>query len=212
MKRNQNPSPESSVEDQDFTVTACTRNDASENQTHEDGKDLRRARYSQSGCCQELSTKQPETRRQWRRRRKPNTAEGKETSRAKSTWHEESNQIATVLNSIHQLKIWAHMLNRSRSVPEINKHPVENKYDLRPKPVKTTEAKDFNKSEAETVDVIDTLQHVISIEKEVAKNLTFLQMEIDTRNTNNATVALITYHRADKNHRRFTPETQPPLF
>ena len=63
---------------------------------------------------------------------------------------------------------------------------------MRPKPLKTTEAKDFSKSEAEMVDVMDTLQHMISIiEKEVAKSLTFLQKEIDTRNTNKATVALI---------------------
>ena len=39
-------------------------------------------------------------------------------------------------------------------------------------------------------DVMDTLQHVISIEKEMAKNFTFLQKEIGTRNTNNVTVAL----------------------
>ena len=60
------------------------------------------------------------------------------------------NQIATVLNSIHQFKIQAHMLNRSTSVPEIYKNPVENKCDF--------EAKDFSKSEAELVDVKDTLQ------------------------------------------------------
>ena len=43
------------------------------------------------------------------------------------------------------------------------------------------------------VDVMDTLQRVISIiEKEAAQNFTFLQNDIDTRNTNNATVALIT--------------------
>ena len=42
------------------------------------------------------------------------------------------------------------------------------------------------------VDVMDTLQHSISIiEKEMAKNHTFLQKEFGTRNTNNATVALI---------------------
>ena len=42
------------------------------------------------------------------------------------------------------------------------------------------------------VDVLDTLQHAISIiEKEIANNPTFIQREIDTRNTNNATVALI---------------------
>ena len=38
------------------------------------------------------------------------------------------------------------------------------------------------------VDVMDTLQRTISIIKnEVAKNPTFLQKEIDTRNTNNVT-------------------------
>ena len=58
--------------------------------------------------------------------------------------------------------------------------------------MKIKEAKDFSKSEAEMVDVMDTLQRAISnVEKEMAKNLTFLQKEIDTRNTNNATVALI---------------------
>ena len=81
------------------------------------------------------------------------------------------------------------MLNRSRNVQEINKHvsdgvnehPVENKCDLRPKSVKTEEAKDFSKSEAEVVDVTDTLQHVISnVEKEIAKNTAFLQKEVDT--------------------------------
>ena len=84
--------------------------------------------------------------------------------------------------------------------------------------MKIKEAKDFSKSEAEMVDVMDTLKRATSnVEKEMAKNLTYLQKEIDTRNTNNATVALINnlsansvkkYHRAD--HRRFTPETQPP--
>ena len=40
---------------------------------------------------------------------------------------------------------------------------------------------------------MDTLQRVISIiEKEKAKNLTLLQKELDTRNTNNAMVALVT--------------------
>ena len=86
----------------------------------------------------------------------------KETSRAKSIWHEESNQIATVLNNIHQFKIPAHMLNRRRIAQEINK----------PKTAKTKGAKDFSKSEAEMVDVMDTLQHAIPIiEKEIAKNL-----------------------------------------
>ena len=87
-----------------------------------------------------------------------------------------------MLNSVHQFKILAHILNRSRSAQEINKL----------KTVKTNEAKNFSKFEAELVDVMDTLQHAISIiEKEIAKNAAFLQKEIDTRNTNNATVALI---------------------
>ena len=39
---------------------------------------------------------------------------------------------------------------------------------------------------------METLQHAISIiVKEIAKNRAFLQKEIDTGNTNNATVALI---------------------
>ena len=59
-------------------------------------------------------------------------------------------------------------------------------------PTVSKEAKDFSKSEAEMVDVMDTLQRSISnVEKVLAKNLTFLQKEIDTRNTNNATVAFI---------------------
>ena len=86
------------------------------------------------------------------------------------------------MNNIHQLKIAAHRLNRSRSAQEINK----------PKTAKTKEAKDFSKSETELVGVMDTFQHVISIiEKEMAKNLTVLQKDIHTRNTNNTTVALI---------------------
>ena len=103
-----------------------------------------------------------------------------------------SNQIATVSNGIHQFKIHAHRLSRSRSAQEINKHvsygvykhPVENKCDF--------EAKDFSKSEAELGRCQGHTSDVISnVEKEMAKNPTFLQREIDTRNSNNAMVALI---------------------
>ena len=46
-------------------------------------------------------------------------------------------------------------------------------------------SKEFSKSEAVWVDVMDTLQHAISIfEKEIAKKPAFLQKEIDRRNTN----------------------------
>ena len=96
VKQNQNPSPESSEEDRDSTVTACIRNDAIRNQTHDAGKDLRRARYSQSGCCQDCQRNSQRSRRQRRCRRKPSTSNVrralcrvKETSRAKSAWHEE---------------------------------------------------------------------------------------------------------------------------
>ena len=81
-------------------------------------------------------------------------------------------------------------------------------------------AKEFSKSEAELVDVMDTFQRATSIiEKEMAKNLAFLQKEIDTGKTNSIRTALIrmktsrsiafssvdddeAYQRAD--HRRFT--------
>ena len=102
----------------------------------------------------------------------------KETNRAKSVRHEESNKNAIVLNSSHQLKIPEHILNRNRSAHEIN--------------VKTKEAKNFSKSGVEMVDVMDTLQHVISIsEKEMAKTCTFLQKGTNTRNTDNSMVTLI---------------------
>ena len=56
----------------------------------------------------------------------------------------------------------------------------------------TKEAKDFSKSEAEMIDVMDTLQRTISsIEKEMAKNPAFLRKDIDTRNTNIVMAALI---------------------
>ena len=85
-----------------------------------------------------------------------------ETSRARSSWHEESNNIATVLNSIHQNKIPAHMLNRSRSAYKMAtsmSQTVSTSIPLRTSAIlKTKEAKDFSKSEAELVDVMDTHQ------------------------------------------------------
>ena len=57
--------------------------------------------------------------------------------------------------------------------------------------VREKEAKDFSKSEAELLDVVDTLQRAISIiQKEMAKNPAFLQKKIDTRNMNNVVGAL----------------------
>ena len=60
------------------------------------------------------------------------------------------------------------------------------------KTLKTKEAKDYSKSETEMADVMDALQHATSIiEKEIAKNHTFFQKEIGTRNTNYVTAALM---------------------
>ena len=60
------------------------------------------------------------------------------------------------------------------------------------KTVKTKEAKNTSKSEAEVVDVMDTLQRTISIiKKEIAKNPTFLQKVIDPRNPNSIRTVLI---------------------
>ena len=164
---------------------------------HEDaGKDLRRAIYSQSGCCQdrERNSQSPEH-PVWdskdhlsrfdqtckRCRRKPNapnvvkSCRVKETSRAKSVWSKEGHKMATVLSSNHQLKIPGHIPNRNQKMSrarnqsfnkvkirlsEINKECLR-RYQRRP--WKPEGAKEFNKSEAEMIDVMDTFQHVISI-------------------------------------------------
>ena len=112
----------------------------------------------------------------------------------RSEGDQQSNKIATVMNNIHDFKIMANRLNRSRSAQEINKHVSDDvRAENKPKTAKIKEAKDCNKSEAELVDVMDTFQHGISIiEKEMAKKPKFMQKGIDTRNTNNATVAPIT--------------------
>ena len=65
----------------------------------------------------------------WRCRRKPSAANVRRSCRsegdqheAKSIWHEESNNIAIVLNNSCQFKILAHMLNRNGSSQDIKKH------------------------------------------------------------------------------------------
>ena len=125
-----------------------------------------------------LSTKQPEIKNEVEMKAKPNAAEVKETSRAKSIWHVERNQIATVLNSIHQFKIQAHRLDRSRSAQEINKHVFgginKDREDQRSERLQQIQswvgrchghipARDFDHWERE------------------AKNSAFLQKEIDTK-------------------------------
>ena len=98
------------------------------------------------------------------------------------------------MNNIHQFKIPAHRVNRSRSAQEIDKHISNDvRAENKPKTAKIKEAKDFNKSEAKLIDVMDTFQHGISIMvKEMARTLYACKKGIDIWNSNNATAALIT--------------------
>ena len=67
--------------------------------------------------------------------------------------------------------------------------------------MRTKEAKDFSKSEAEPVDVMDALQRTISrIKKEMAKNPTFLHKEIDTEHEHRNGSS---HHREDFNVKSF---------
>ena len=99
-------------------------------------------------------------------------------------------------------------LNRSRSAQEIKKHVSDGiRAENKPKTSKTKEAKDFSKSEAELVDVMDTFHRTVSIiEKETAKNLVFLKKEIDTRNPNSIRTALI--RRKTSRSRVFSKQCQ----
>ena len=117
------------------------------------------------------------------------------------------------MNNIHQFKIPAHKLNRNRSSQDVTEvYDVTSKESFsneeselgkinkqisdgvnKLKTVETKEAKDFSKSEAALVDVMDTfLNGILIIERKKAKKPIFMQKVIDTRNTKNATVALIT--------------------
>ena len=99
-----------------------------------------------------------------------------------------------MLNNNCQFKIQAHRLNRNSSQDITVVYDVTSKESINKhisNSVNTKEAEDFSKSEAELVDVMDTLKHAISIiEKEMAKNTTFSQKKIDTRNTNSIMAAL----------------------
>ena len=113
VKQKQNPSAESSEEDQHFTVTASPGNNAIRNQTHEAGKDLRRTRNSESGCCQdcqrssqikkamEMEAEAEHHRGVGDQQSEINLARGKQPDR-------DSVQQ-------HQFKIQAHRLDRSRT-------------------------------------------------------------------------------------------------
>ena len=98
----------------------------------------------------------------------------------------------TSKESFNKVKVRLGEINKHVS-DGINKLPIENKFDLTSQKVQPKdEAKDFSKSEAKLVGVMDTLQHAVSIiEKEMVKNLAFLEKEIDRRNTNKIMAALI---------------------
>ena len=113
----------------------------------------------------------------------------KETSRAKSVGHKGDCDSVEQQPSVQDPGAHAQQKQKRTRDQQAYLRQEINKS----KTPKTKEAKNFSKSEAEMVDVVDTLQCTISIiKKEIAKNHTFLQKEIDTRNTNNAAVALIT--------------------
>ena len=159
-------------------------------QTVQKNSDILSIRPPELGTSNVFSTRSerssfpPRSRRQWRCRRKPNTANVRRSCRSEGD--QQNNKIATVSSRSRRtgsIEAEAHR--------EINKHVSDDvRAENKPKTAKIKEAKDFNKSEAELVDAMDTFQHGISIiEKEMAKNPIF---GIDTRNTNNATEALIT--------------------
>ena len=69
----------------------------------------------------------------------------------------------TSKKSFNKVKVRLGEINKHVS-DGINKLPVENKFDLTSQKVQPKdEAKDFSKSEAELLEVMDTLQHAISI-------------------------------------------------
>ena len=179
--------PESSEEDRDST--ACTGKDGIRSWKRPLKSKILSIKPPELGTSTVSSTRfgrddPPRSSKQWRRKPSKSNVRGACRVRRPAEQNHfdatESDKIATVLNSIHQLKIPAHMLNRRSA----HKRSTET--------AKTKEAKNFIKSEAQLVDVMDTLQRVISvIEKEMANNLTFLQKVIGTRNKNNVMAALI---------------------
>ena len=119
---------------------------------------LQRSRFSQSGCCQDCQRSSQRSRKQWRCKRKPNTAEVTDTRRTKSIWHEKQPDCNSVEQHPSVQNPGTQAQSKQKCTREINKHvsdgvymhPVENKCDV--------EAKDFSKFEGGFPDVKDTLQ------------------------------------------------------
>ena len=134
----------------------------------------------------------------WRRRDKSHCPSGDETKQSRSlklSSREQTTENRCRRRSSREFKRRARYSQSGRQSLEHRMSSVRDSRDhlSRLDQEGNGDAKDFSKSEAVLVDVTDTLQHWISnIEIEMAKNPTFLQKGIDTRNTNNAMVALIT--------------------
>ena len=99
------------------------------------------------------------------------------------------------MNNIHQLKILAHRLNRNRSAQEIStsmsptvSEPRTSRRLRKPKKRKTSANQKLSwwMTRTHSSTGFETLR------KRWTRTLTFLQKGIDTRNTSNAMVALIT--------------------
>ena len=134
--------PESSEEDRDST--ARTGREAIQDYAHDAGKRPLKSKILSIRLLSGLSTEEPELGASNTRfgrddppdqagngdaSGKPSTSNVRESSQQERKQAEQNqfdatknNQIATVLNSIHQFKIRAHMLNRSRSAQEINRN------------------------------------------------------------------------------------------
>ena len=123
--------------------------------------------------CQRVSQR---SRGRWICRRKPSTSNVrrvcrvKETSRAKSIRRNEEQQDC---DRVEQHSSVRDPGAQAQSKQKCTGDQQSMSPTVSTKTVKTKEAKDFSKSETEMLDVMDTLQHAISIiEKELAKSPT----------------------------------------
>ena len=105
----------------------------------------------------------------------------KETNRAKTIWRNEDQQD---WDSVEQ--------QLSVQDPRAHAQPKQKRTRDQPKTVKSQEAKNFSKSEAKMVDVMDTPARDFNHREGDSQDPYILQKGIDARNTNNAMVALIT--------------------
>ena len=165
---------------------------------------LPRARFSQSGCCQDCQRSSQRSKKQWRCRRKPNTAEVTDTRRTKSMWYEKRpdcdsvEQHSSCQNPGAQSSIETETHRRSTSMSQT----VSTSRSAGLQQIRTR----VGRCPGHTSDVTS------NVEKEISKYPTFLQKEIDTQELEQRQGSAHeqvsassdndeTYHRAD--HRRF---------